>query len=182
MLTGGQYDRYGNLKQWWTEESYRKFQKKAECIIKLYDNFTVYNQRVHTHTLTVHTHMCWCTLTDVCVFQVSGRLTLGENIADLGGLKLSFYVSSELNLPSSSAVTVVTSSSHTHWPKEHKCPFFSRSVGVSEVDSRARSRASSPGSEVHTRAVVLHSVCSGTRIISLPSVQKCFTHNAPSSL
>uniref|UniRef100_A0A673HFB4 Endothelin converting enzyme-like 1 n=1 Tax=Sinocyclocheilus rhinocerous TaxID=307959 RepID=A0A673HFB4_9TELE len=63
---GGQYDRYGNLKQWWTEESYRKFQKKAECIVKLYDNFTVYNQRVN------------------------GHLTLSENIADLGGLKLSY--------------------------------------------------------------------------------------------
>lgn len=46
VLIGGQYDRYGNLKQWWTEASYRKFQKKAECIIRLYDNFTVYNQRV----------------------------------------------------------------------------------------------------------------------------------------
>ncbi|XP_074496356.1 endothelin-converting enzyme-like 1 [Sebastes fasciatus] len=64
---GGQYDRHGNLKQWWTEESYRKFQKKAECIVKLYDNFTVYNQRVN------------------------GRLTLGENIADMGGLKLSYF-------------------------------------------------------------------------------------------
>ncbi|XP_037123843.1 endothelin-converting enzyme-like 1 [Syngnathus acus] len=64
---GGQYDRHGNLQQWWTEESYRKFQKKAECIVKLYDNFTVYNQRVN------------------------GRLTLGENIADMGGLKLSYY-------------------------------------------------------------------------------------------
>lgn len=46
MSLGGQYDRYGNLKQWWTQESYRKFQKKAECIVKLYDNFTVYNQKV----------------------------------------------------------------------------------------------------------------------------------------
>ncbi|KAG2462801.1 endothelin-converting enzyme-like 1 isoform X1 [Polypterus senegalus] len=64
---GGQYDRYGNLKQWWTEESYYKFQKKAECIVHLYDNFTVYNQRVN------------------------GRLTLGENIADMGGLKLAYY-------------------------------------------------------------------------------------------
>ncbi|XP_071761241.1 endothelin converting enzyme-like 1 [Centroberyx gerrardi] len=64
---GGQYDRHGNLKQWWTEDSYRKFQTKAECIVKLYDNFTVYNQRVN------------------------GRLTLGENIADMGGLKLSYY-------------------------------------------------------------------------------------------
>ncbi|KAM3875440.1 endothelin-converting enzyme-like 1 [Diretmus argenteus] len=67
MSLGGQYDRHGNLKQWWTEDSYRKFQKKAECIVKLYDNFTVYNQRVN------------------------GRLTLGENIADMGGLKLSYY-------------------------------------------------------------------------------------------
>lgn len=50
MSLGGQYDRHGNLKQWWTEESYRKFQTKAECIVKLYDNFTVYNQRVSSHT------------------------------------------------------------------------------------------------------------------------------------
>ncbi|MBN3270831.1 ECEL1 protein, partial [Polyodon spathula] len=64
---GGQYDRYGNLKQWWTDESYYKFQKAAQCIVQLYDNFTVYNQRVN------------------------GKLTLGENIADMGGLKLSYY-------------------------------------------------------------------------------------------
>ncbi|XP_034459891.1 endothelin-converting enzyme-like 1 isoform X1 [Hippoglossus hippoglossus] len=67
MSLGGQYDRHGNLKQWWTEDSYRKFQRKAECIVKLYDNFSVYNQRVN------------------------GRLTLGENIADMGGLKLSYF-------------------------------------------------------------------------------------------
>lgn len=54
MSLGGQYDRHGNLKQWWTEESYRKFQKKAECIVKLYDNFTVYNQRVGLYTLHMH--------------------------------------------------------------------------------------------------------------------------------
>eukprot|EP00064_Thunnus_orientalis_P009462 superscaffoldBa00001205_g9486 len=64
---GGQYDRHGSFKQWWTEKSYRKFQKKAECVLKLYDNFTVNNQRVN------------------------GRLTLEENIADMGGLKLSYY-------------------------------------------------------------------------------------------
>ncbi|XP_069390627.1 endothelin-converting enzyme-like 1 isoform X1 [Paralichthys olivaceus] len=67
MSLGGQYDRHGNLQQWWTEDSYRKFQRKAECIVKLYDNFSVYNQRVN------------------------GRLTLGENIADMGGLKLSYF-------------------------------------------------------------------------------------------
>ncbi|KAM4693617.1 endothelin-converting enzyme-like 1 [Discoglossus pictus] len=64
---GGQYDAFGNLFQWWTMDSFNKFLKKAECIVDLYENFTVYNQRVN------------------------GRLTLGENIADLGGLKLAYY-------------------------------------------------------------------------------------------
>uniref|UniRef100_A0A8C3YV68 Endothelin converting enzyme like 1 n=1 Tax=Catagonus wagneri TaxID=51154 RepID=A0A8C3YV68_9CETA len=64
---GGQYDRSGNLLHWWTEASYSRFLRKAECIVHLYDNFTVYNQRV------------------------SGKHTLGENIADLGGLKLAYY-------------------------------------------------------------------------------------------
>ncbi|XP_075439275.1 endothelin-converting enzyme-like 1 [Ascaphus truei] len=64
---GGQYDSHGNLLHWWTEDSYSKFLRKAECIVDLYENFTVYNQRVN------------------------GRLTLGENIADMGGLKLAYY-------------------------------------------------------------------------------------------
>ena len=55
MSPGGQYDRHGNLKQWWTQDSYRKFQKKAECIVKLYDNFTVYNQRVRMSETLIHT-------------------------------------------------------------------------------------------------------------------------------
>ncbi|XP_078245864.1 endothelin-converting enzyme-like 1 [Pogona vitticeps] len=64
---GGQYDQHGNLMHWWTDASYSKFLKKAECIVNLYDNFTVYNQRVN------------------------GKHTLGENIADMGGLKLAYY-------------------------------------------------------------------------------------------
>nr|XP_055156051.1 endothelin-converting enzyme-like 1 isoform X2 [Nyctereutes procyonoides] len=65
---GGQYDRSGNLLHWWTEASYSRFLRKAECIVHLYDNFTVYNQRVN------------------------GKHTLGENIADMGGLKLAYYL------------------------------------------------------------------------------------------
>lgn len=51
LLTGGQYDRSGNLLHWWTEASYSRFLHKAECIVRLYDNFTVYNQRVRPSTL-----------------------------------------------------------------------------------------------------------------------------------
>lgn len=65
MSLGGQYDRHGNLKQWWTEESYRKFQRKAECIVKLYDNFTVYNQRVRVHTAHIITFISACSDTAV---------------------------------------------------------------------------------------------------------------------
>lgn len=51
LPTGGQYDRSGNLLHWWTESSYSRFLGKAECIVRLYDNFTVYNQRVRPSTL-----------------------------------------------------------------------------------------------------------------------------------
>lgn len=63
MSLGGQYDRHGNLKQWWTKESYRKFQTKAECIVNLYDNFTVYNQKVGQHAQVL-------ALTCVCAASV----------------------------------------------------------------------------------------------------------------
>lgn len=46
LSPGGQYDRSGNVLHWWTEASYSRFLRKAECIVHLYDNFTVYNQRV----------------------------------------------------------------------------------------------------------------------------------------
>ncbi|XP_048460433.1 endothelin-converting enzyme-like 1 [Rhincodon typus] len=64
---GSHYDKYGNLKKWWTEGSYNKFIRRAQCIVNLYENFTVYDQ------------------------MVNGQLTLGENIADMGGLKLAYY-------------------------------------------------------------------------------------------
>ncbi|CAM9840085.1 unnamed protein product [Lampetra planeri] len=64
---GGQYDRHGNLKQWWTADSYGKFLERTECVVKLYNNFTINKQ------------------------NVNGKLTLGENIADMGGLKLAYH-------------------------------------------------------------------------------------------
>lgn len=64
---GRQYDKDGNLKDWWTEEDARKFKERTEVLVKQFDAFIVLD--------TVH---------------ANGKLTLGENIADLGGLNISF--------------------------------------------------------------------------------------------
>jgi endothelin-converting enzyme/putative endopeptidase len=62
---GRQFDENGNLKDWWSEYSTTRFNEKAQCLERQYDQYTVANG--------VH---------------VKGALTLGENIADLGGLKI----------------------------------------------------------------------------------------------
>lgn len=62
---GRQFDENGNLKDWWSENSTNLFNGKAQCLAKQYDEYTVADG--------VH---------------VKGELTLGENIADLGGLKI----------------------------------------------------------------------------------------------
>jgi len=64
---GRQYDKEGNLHNWWTEEDTEKFNKRTQILVKQYDKKTVLD--------TVH---------------ANGELTLGENIADLGGLSISY--------------------------------------------------------------------------------------------
>jgi len=64
---GSQYDKDGNLKNWWTKEDREKFVAKSNKVIALYNTFTVLD--------TVH---------------VNGALTNGENIADFGGLAIAY--------------------------------------------------------------------------------------------
>ena len=64
---GRKFDLNGNLKEWWTEDDGKKFIAKADMVVDQYNNFTVLD--------TMH---------------VNGRLTLGENIADLGGLTVAY--------------------------------------------------------------------------------------------
>ncbi|XP_002155074.2 neprilysin-4 isoform X1 [Hydra vulgaris] len=66
--TGRKFDKNGDIvKEWWTRESLREFNKKANCIEKQYSQYKVQD-----------------------LYRISGRLTLGENIADNGGTKISF--------------------------------------------------------------------------------------------
>ena len=60
---GRQYDPKGNLQNWWTDEDVKKFEAKAKLMVEQFDNYIVLDS-----------------------MHINGKATLGENIADLGGL------------------------------------------------------------------------------------------------
>ncbi|MBN7816764.1 M13 family metallopeptidase [Algoriphagus pacificus] len=64
---GAQFDKEGNVKNWWTEEDYSKFKAKTQQMIERYDTFTVLD--------SVH---------------VKGAMTIGENTADNGGIYIAY--------------------------------------------------------------------------------------------
>jgi endothelin-converting enzyme/putative endopeptidase len=64
---GRQFDKEGNLRDWWTKEDEQKFTERAECMVKQYDAIEA-----------------------VPGVHLNGKLTLGENLADLGGLWLAW--------------------------------------------------------------------------------------------
>ena len=64
---GRQYDAQGNLKDWWTKEDGEKFTARAAMVGKQFDAYSPID--------SVH---------------VNGKLTMGENLADLGGLTIAY--------------------------------------------------------------------------------------------
>ncbi|MBZ0326310.1 MAG: M13 family metallopeptidase [Altibacter sp.] len=64
---GAQFDKNGNVTDWWTEADYTKFKEKTQQIIDQYSAFTVLD--------SVH---------------LKGALTVGENTADNGGIAIAF--------------------------------------------------------------------------------------------
>ena len=64
---GRQYDWQGNLKNWWTESDAKGFQARAESVARQYDAFEV-----------------------LPGLHINGHQTLGENIADIGGLRIAY--------------------------------------------------------------------------------------------
>ena len=64
---GRKYDANGNLNDWWTKQDADKFNALAQKVVNQYDAFTV-NDSLH----------------------VNGKLTIGENLADLGGLNIAY--------------------------------------------------------------------------------------------
>ncbi len=64
---GSQFDAKGNLNNWWTEQDRKKFDERTACIADEYSGFTAVDD----------THL-------------NGKLTLGENTADNGGLRIAY--------------------------------------------------------------------------------------------
>ena len=64
---GRLYDAAGNLKNWWTPQDSARFVQKASLVVRQYNDYVV-----------------------VDTFHINGALTLGENIADIGGLSIAY--------------------------------------------------------------------------------------------
>lgn len=64
---GRQFDAQGNLRDWWTPEDAKEFELRASCISNQYSNYIIVDD-----------------------IKINGKLTLGEDVADLGGLMLAY--------------------------------------------------------------------------------------------
>jgi len=64
---GRQFDAKGNLHDWWTKEDAAQFEKRAQCVSDQYGQYTVVDD-----------------------IKINSKLTLGEDVADLGGTILAY--------------------------------------------------------------------------------------------
>jgi putative endopeptidase len=64
---GRRFDAEGNLKDWWTEADAKSYTERADKVVAQFDGYIAVDS-----------------------LHLNGRLTLGENIADLGGLKIAY--------------------------------------------------------------------------------------------
>ncbi|MEO7649772.1 MAG: M13 family metallopeptidase, partial [Bryobacteraceae bacterium] len=64
---GRQFDAKGNLHDWWTKTDAAEFEKRAACVSDQYSEYTVVDE-----------------------IKINGKLTLGEDVADLGGTLLGY--------------------------------------------------------------------------------------------
>jgi putative endopeptidase len=64
---GAQYDKVGNVTDWWTKDDYEKFKTRTQQVIDQYSSFTVLDS-----------------------VQIKGALTVGENTADIAGVAIAY--------------------------------------------------------------------------------------------
>lgn len=70
LSSGRQFDKNGNMKEWWNNATILAFKKQTQCIIDQYSSYKI----------------------EEIDMNLNGLITQGENIADNGGLKQAFRV------------------------------------------------------------------------------------------
>nr|MBA2542526.1 M13 family metallopeptidase [Deltaproteobacteria bacterium] len=78
---GSQFDAVGNLTNWWQPETEKQFKGRTQCVIDQYNQYTVAGGA-----------------------KVNGANTVGENIADIGGIKLALSAYRKLRAPAPDTV------------------------------------------------------------------------------
>ena len=64
---GSQFDAQGSLRNWWTNADRKEFEKRAQCVVDQYSGYTIIDD-----------------------IKINGKLTNGEDLADLGGTLLAY--------------------------------------------------------------------------------------------
>ena len=64
---GSQFDAQGNLRNWWTDADRKQFEQRAQCVVDQYSGYTIIDD-----------------------IKINGKLTNGEDLADLGGTLLAY--------------------------------------------------------------------------------------------
>jgi endothelin-converting enzyme/putative endopeptidase len=64
---GSQFDAQGTLRNWWTEADRKEFEQRAQCVVDQYSGYTIIDD-----------------------IKINGKLTNGEDLADLGGTLLAY--------------------------------------------------------------------------------------------
>jgi putative endopeptidase len=64
---GSQFDEHGNLRNWWTDADRKEFEQRAQCVVDQYSGYTIIDD-----------------------IKINGKLTNGEDLADLGGTLLAY--------------------------------------------------------------------------------------------
>ncbi|TVX89755.1 M13-type metalloendopeptidase [Paenibacillus agilis] len=110
---GAAFDEHGNAKNWWTDEDFKKFKEKNQALIEFYNGVEIIPGVLN-----------------------DGQLTLGENIADLGGMAASLQVVSEMSNPDYKAY-FESNAKMWRFTTTKEYAIFS-STAVSQSDSKIR--------------------------------------------